>query len=61
MKAMPARLVGLERRNPVKLSETPVDYHLPPPYCGQHTDQVLREMLHMSDDGLAALRAKKVI
>jgi hypothetical protein len=23
MKAMPARLVGLERRNPVKLSETP--------------------------------------
>jgi crotonobetainyl-CoA:carnitine CoA-transferase CaiB-like acyl-CoA transferase len=47
--------------NPVKLSETPVDYHLPPPYCGQHTDQVLREMLHMSDDDLAALRAKKVI
>ena len=46
---------------PVKLSETPVDYHLPPPYCGQHTDQVLREMLHMSDDDLAALRAKKVI
>ena len=47
--------------NPVKLSETPVDYHLPPPFCGQHTDQVLREMLHMSDDDLAALRAKKVI
>ena len=39
--------------NPVKLSETPVDYHLPPPFCGQHTDQVLREMLHMSDDDLA--------
>jgi crotonobetainyl-CoA:carnitine CoA-transferase CaiB-like acyl-CoA transferase len=47
--------------NPVKLSETPVDYHLPPPFCGQHTDQVLREMLHMSDDDLATLRAKKVI
>ena len=47
--------------NPIKLSETPVDYHLPPPYCGQHTEQVLRDMLHMSDDDLAALRAKKVI
>jgi len=47
--------------NPVKLSETPVDYHRPPPYCGQHTEEVLREILHMSDDDLAALRAKKVI
>ncbi len=47
--------------NPVKLSETPVDYHLPPPTCGQHTDSVLRELLHLSDDDLAALRAKKVI
>ena len=47
--------------NPVKLSETPVDYRLAPPFCGQHTDAVLREMLHMSDDDLAALRAKRVI
>jgi crotonobetainyl-CoA:carnitine CoA-transferase CaiB-like acyl-CoA transferase len=47
--------------NPIKLSETPVDYHLAPPVCGQHTDSVLREMLHMSDDDLAALRAKYVI
>ena len=23
--------------NPIKFSETPVDYRLPPPYCGQHT------------------------
>ncbi len=30
--------------NPIKLSETPVDYHLPPT-CGQHTE------LHMSDGG----------
>lgn len=47
--------------NPTKLSETPVDYHLPPPTCGQHTESVLRELLHLSDDDLAALRAKKVI
>jgi crotonobetainyl-CoA:carnitine CoA-transferase CaiB-like acyl-CoA transferase len=47
--------------NPIKLSETPVDYHLAPPTCGQHTDAVLRELLHMSDDDLAALRTKNVI
>ena len=29
--------------NPVKLSETPPDYRLPPPLLGQHTDQVLGE------------------
>jgi crotonobetainyl-CoA:carnitine CoA-transferase CaiB-like acyl-CoA transferase len=27
--------------NPVKLSETPPDYRLPPPVLGQHTEQVL--------------------
>jgi crotonobetainyl-CoA:carnitine CoA-transferase CaiB-like acyl-CoA transferase len=47
--------------NPIKLSETPVDYHLAPPICGQHTDAVLRELLHMSVDDIAALRAKRVI
>jgi crotonobetainyl-CoA:carnitine CoA-transferase CaiB-like acyl-CoA transferase len=47
--------------NPIKLSETPVDYHLAPPICGQHTDAVLRELLHMSDDDIAILRGKNVI
>jgi crotonobetainyl-CoA:carnitine CoA-transferase CaiB-like acyl-CoA transferase len=47
--------------NPIKLSETPVDCHLPPPTCGQHTESMLRELRHLSDDDLAALRAKKVI
>jgi crotonobetainyl-CoA:carnitine CoA-transferase CaiB-like acyl-CoA transferase len=47
--------------SPIKLTETPVDYKLPPPYCGQHTDEVLRELLYLSDDDLSALRAKKVI
>jgi crotonobetainyl-CoA:carnitine CoA-transferase CaiB-like acyl-CoA transferase len=47
--------------SPIKLGETPVDYRLPPPYCGQHTDEVLRELLYLSDDDLSALRAKKVI
>jgi len=47
--------------SPIKLSDTPVDYRLAPPTCGQDTDTVLREMLYFTDDDLAALRAKGVI
>lgn len=35
----PVRVLG----NPIKLSETPVQYHSPPPTLGQHTDEVLSE------------------
>jgi glutaryl-CoA transferase len=31
--------------NPVKFSATPVSYRHPPPLCGQHTDEVLEELL----------------
>jgi crotonobetainyl-CoA:carnitine CoA-transferase CaiB-like acyl-CoA transferase len=31
--------------NPVKFSKTPVTYRHAPPTCGQHTDDVLREIL----------------
>jgi crotonobetainyl-CoA:carnitine CoA-transferase CaiB-like acyl-CoA transferase len=47
--------------NPIKLSESPVDYHRPPPTCGQHTDEVLKELLFMEDKEIAELRAKQVI
>jgi crotonobetainyl-CoA:carnitine CoA-transferase CaiB-like acyl-CoA transferase len=47
--------------SPVKLSETPVDYRLAPPVCGQHTDEVLRELLSMGDDEIRTLREKKII
>ncbi len=30
--------------NPVKFSSTPVTYRRPPPLCGEHTDEVLREI-----------------
>jgi len=31
--------------NPVKFSKTPVTYRKPPPACGQHTDEILDELL----------------
>ena len=30
--------------SPLKMSATPVEYRLPPPLMGEHTDQVLREL-----------------
>jgi crotonobetainyl-CoA:carnitine CoA-transferase CaiB-like acyl-CoA transferase len=47
--------------NPVKLSETPADYRLPPPLLGEHTDSVLGERLGLDAGALAGLRAKGVI
>ena len=42
--------------NPIKFSRTPVDYKLPPPKAGEHTDEVLTEMLDLSEEEIAALR-----
>jgi len=47
--------------SPMKLSETPVRTEYPPPLLGQHTEQVLRELLDCSDDRLTLLRNNKVI
>lgn len=47
--------------NPVRLSETPADYRLPPPVLGQHTEEVLRDRLGLDAARLEALRGKGVI
>ncbi len=47
--------------NPIKYSATPVDYRLPPPYCGQHTDEVLKELLAMPEAEIAALRDRGIV
>ena len=47
--------------SPMKMSATPPDYRRPPPMLGQHTDEVIRELLDVGDDELAALRAEGVI
>ena len=30
--------------SPLKMSDTPVEYRLPPPLMGEHTEEVLREL-----------------
>ncbi|HLB81219.1 MAG TPA: CaiB/BaiF CoA-transferase family protein, partial [Dongiaceae bacterium] len=47
--------------NPIKYSATPVDYRRAPPTLGQHTDEVLREMLGLSAAEIAALRGRGVV
>ena len=47
--------------SPMRFSETPVTYRHAPPLVGQHTEEVLREKLGLSDDDLTALRDKDVI
>ncbi|MDF2626589.1 MAG: carnitine dehydratase [Symbiobacteriaceae bacterium] len=44
-----------------KLSETPGDIRWPGPALGEHTEEVLREMLGLSGEQIAALRARKVV
>jgi crotonobetainyl-CoA:carnitine CoA-transferase CaiB-like acyl-CoA transferase len=43
------------------LSATPVRTDLPPPLLGQHTDEVLRELLNYSDEKLSELKGGKTI
>ncbi len=47
--------------NPIKFSETPVTYRQAPPTVGQHTDEILDELLGMTAEEAARLRADKVI
>lgn len=47
--------------SPMKFSDTPVTYRYAPPLLGQHTEEVLREKLNLSNDDLAELRDKEVI
>ncbi len=41
--------------NPIKFSETPVDYRHAPPTCGEHTDEVLQEF-GLSPEEIAGLK-----
>ncbi len=53
---------------PMKLVNTPVKYsysepsiRMPPPLLGQHTDEVLGDILGMSETHIAKLKAEGVV
>eukprot|EP00743_Colponemidia_sp_Colp-15_P010589 GILK01011681.1.p1 GENE.GILK01011681.1~~GILK01011681.1.p1 ORF type:complete len:374 (+),score=46.71 GILK01011681.1:132-1253(+) len=45
----------------VRYSETPASIRLPPPMLGQHTKEVLKEVLGLSDSQIEELKGQKVI
>jgi formyl-CoA transferase/CoA:oxalate CoA-transferase len=46
--------------NPIRLSETPATYRMPPPTLGQHTTEILTN-LGYDDEALASLRGQGII
>jgi len=47
--------------SPIKMSETPPRYRRAPPTCGEHTDEVLQELLGLSAAEIAALRDRGIV
>ncbi len=47
--------------NPIKYSATPVEYRLPPPYLGQHTEEVLKQVLDLPEAEIERLKVAGVI
>jgi len=47
--------------SPMRFSATPLKHEIAPPVLGQHTDEILRGRLGMSDAEVAALRAQGVL
>jgi len=53
----PLKMVGL----PIKASESPGSVRLAPPMLGEHTDEVLREVLGCTDERVESLRSDGAI
>ena len=47
--------------SPLKLSDTKVEYRIPPPRLGEHTDEILESMLGYSAEKIKSLREQKAI
>jgi crotonobetainyl-CoA:carnitine CoA-transferase CaiB-like acyl-CoA transferase len=63
LREIPHPLSGTLRvvANPVRFSDTPIEYGRWPPLRGEHTREVLRDLLAMSEEDIAALEREKVI
>ena len=47
--------------NPARLSETPPSYDRPPPQLGEHTQEILKTVLELSEQEIASLKADGII
>ncbi|WP_342120621.1 CaiB/BaiF CoA transferase family protein [Pseudoduganella sp. OTU4001] len=48
-------------RSPMRLSASPAETDMAPPLLGQHTEEVLREVLGRTDAEIATLRSKNIL
>jgi crotonobetainyl-CoA:carnitine CoA-transferase CaiB-like acyl-CoA transferase len=46
--------------NPLNFSETPLEYHRSPPLLGEHTAEILREVLSLTEADIERLAQQKV-
>ncbi|MCP4981829.1 MAG: CoA transferase [Gammaproteobacteria bacterium] len=47
--------------NPIRFSQTPIEYQQAPPVLGEHTDRTLGELLKLDAEALQGLRSRGVI
>jgi crotonobetainyl-CoA:carnitine CoA-transferase CaiB-like acyl-CoA transferase len=47
--------------SPMRFSGTPLEYRLPPPLLGEHTDQILKEFLKLNETEIGKLRADGIV
>ena len=47
--------------NPVKMSGTPPQYRLAPPTLGQHTEEVLKELLDYNEEQIESLKDESIL